>query len=626
MRCCQLAILCVLTAAPLHNLAKPLAPHWDHIRVKHSWNNVPPHWESLGHPPAGTTIDLNIVLMPYNENALIDALYDVSDPKSVKYGSHLSKEQVNRLIAPHQNTLDLVHSWLGYHDIPSSSISMTRGGSWLTLKGVPISQANKLLGASYQLYRHAGTNDTAIPRTIGYSLPTALHAHVQTVIPTTYLSTRAPWQTPLKHSANSTANMESRGPVRMLSIRDIIDSAATPSSLRSLYRTTNYVPAATDRNVLAIVAFKNQYPSLTDFEQFMTICRSDVENPLAAFTHVEVNGGNFDLGRPGPGATASMQYTVGLVYPTPIRFYSVGGEIAVTYGTNQPAPNDMILEWLLLMVDEETVPQTITMSYGVFEKFIPQEYAVAICNMFAELGSRGASVLVASGSDGVGPSDRTECLDRSGRLQFAIEFPTSCPWVTSVGGTSSPVFRAEVAARFSGGGFSSYFPRPDYQDAAVKTFMETDGTQIHSGYYNPHGRGIPDISAQAVNYYIIYKNRPRLASSTSCAAPTVASIISLLNDYRISTSRKPLGFLNPWLYSHGHNGLYDVISGYNMGCGIAGFAAIPGWDPVTGLGTPDLLLLQDTLDYIPVGTVTTTTGSSFPTPGLGGLTADPTPH
>ncbi|KAF8262087.1 peptidase S8/S53 domain-containing protein [Lactarius quietus] len=618
MRCCQLAILCVLTAAPLHNLAKPLAPHWDHIRVKHSWNNVPPHWESLGHPPAGTTIDLNIVLMPYNENALIDALYDVSDPTSPKYGSHLSKEQVNRLIAPHQNTLDLVHSWLGYHDIPSSSISMTRGGSWLTLKGVPISQANKLLGASYQLYRHAGTNDTAIPRTIGYSLPTALHAHVQTVMPTTYLSTRTPWQTPQKHSTNSTVNMESRGLLRMLSIRDIMDSAVTPSSLRSLYRMTAYVPAATDKNVLAIVGFRNQYPSPADFELFMATCRSDVANPLAAFTHVEVNGGTFDLGRPGPGANANMQYTEGLAYPTPIRFYSVGGEITVIDDTNEPARDDMILEWLLLVLDQETVPQTITISYGVFEKFIPQEYAVAICNMFAELGSRGASVLVASGNDGVGPPAAEECLDRSGSLRFPIEFPTSCPWVTSVGGTSSPVFRAEIGARFSGGGFSSYFPRP-------LTRKLPWGRQ-YNDYYHREARGIPDISAQAVNYYTIYEGLPVLSSSTTCAAATVASIISLLNDYRISTRRKPLGFLNLWLYGHGREGLYDVIYGYNPGCGTRGFFAIHGWDPVTGLGTPDFLLLQYTLDYIPVGTVTTTTGSSFPTPGLGGSTADPTPH
>ncbi|KAF8258951.1 peptidase S8/S53 domain-containing protein [Lactarius quietus] len=611
-------MLCILTAAPLHNIAaKPLPPHWDHLRVKHSWNNVPPNWESLGHPPAGTTIDLNVVLMPYNESALIDALYEVSDPKSVKhvrlktlprtiysrvsfllcrYGSHLSKEQVNRLIAPHQDTLDLVHSWLGYHHIPSSSVSMTRGSSLLTLTGVPVSRANGLLGASYQLYRHTGTNDTAILRTIGYSLPTVLHAHVQTVMPTTYFSTRTSWKAPLKHYVNSTANMESREVVRMLSIRDNNNVAVTPSALRALYRTNSYVPTASDQNVLAITGFLDQYPSLTDFAEFMARCRSDAVNPLETLYHVEVNGGEFDPSNPSPEANANIQYTGALVYPTPILFNNIGGDVQIVPDTNEPARGDFFMEWLLFVLGQEKVPQTVTISFGLFEKYLLLEYGTTICNGFAQLGLRGASVLVASGNNGVGPEN---CLDSSGRLQFHVQFPSSCPWVTSVGGTTNREFRAEVAAPISGGGFSSLFPRPDYQEAAVKTFLENMGSQ-YNGYYNPHARGIPDISAQAINYYIISNNQPFLAIGTNCATSTAASIISLLNDYRISKGRKPLGFLNLWLYGHGRKGLYDVISGSNPGCGTNGFPAIAGWDPVTGLGTPDFLLLQYTLDYISV--------------------------
>ncbi|KAF8267624.1 subtilisin-like protein [Lactarius quietus] len=598
MRNCQLSMLFILTAAPFHNLAaKPLAPHWDHLRVKHSWNNVPPNWEFLGQPPTGTTIDLNIVLMPYNENTLIDALYDVSDPNSLKYGAHSSKEHVNRLIAPHQDTLDLVHSWLGHHNIPSSSISMTRGGSMLTLAGVPVSRANELLGASYQLYRHTGTNDTAILRTIGYSLPTVLHGHVQTVIPTTYFSTRTPWQTPLNYSVNVTANMAERELVRKLSSRN--GYHINPSFLRSLYRMTSYVPAAGDRNVLAITAFLNQYPSPTDFTKFMSECRADAVNPLAAITHVETNGGGYNPSDPSHEANQNIQYAEALVYPTPIRFYSTGGDFKIMPGTNKPARGDFFLEWLLFVLDQEKVPQTIIMSYGAFEKYIPSEYGTTICNMFAELGSRGASVLIATGNFGVGPPGPGDCLDGYGRFRFVVEFPSSCPWVTSVGGTTGLEFRGEVAAATSAGGFSNLFPRPRYQDAAVTTFLQNLGGQ-YNGWYNPYGRGIPDISAQAVNYYIIYKDVPFLASGTSCAAPTVASIISLLNDYRISTGRTPLGFLNPWLYGHGRKALYDVVSGNNPGCGTDGFSAIAGWDPVTGLGTPDFLLLQYTLDYIPV--------------------------
>jgi len=98
---------------------------------------------------------------------------------------------------------------------------------------------------------------------------------------------------------------------------------------------------------------------------------------------------------------------------------------------------------------------------------------------------------------------------------------------------------------------------------------------------------------------MILKNRKYRLSGTSLAAPTVASIITLLNDYRLSTGRQPLGFLNPRLYGHGLIGMNDITSGSNPGCNTEGFSAIGGWDPVTGLGTPDFLLLQYTLDYIP---------------------------
>src|SRR6266702_8220984 len=197
MRCLPLSFLSILAATLLGGLATPLAPHGDRMRVKHAWDAVPENWENLGHPPHATTIALHLALKSHNENALIDALYEVSDPKSLKYvsplpirtrvyppvplsrhryGAHLSKEQVAELVAPHPETLELVNSWLEHHGVSSSSISTTHGGSWLTLTGVPVFQANELLGASYQLYQHAGTNDTIL-RTVGYALPTVLHTH-----------------------------------------------------------------------------------------------------------------------------------------------------------------------------------------------------------------------------------------------------------------------------------------------------------------------------------------------------------------------------------------------------------------------------------------------------------------
>ena len=58
---------------------------WHDTHVKHTWNAVPDRWESLGCPPSSTAIDLYLVLKPYYENALIDVLYDVSNPRHSKY-------------------------------------------------------------------------------------------------------------------------------------------------------------------------------------------------------------------------------------------------------------------------------------------------------------------------------------------------------------------------------------------------------------------------------------------------------------------------------------------------------------------------------------------------------------
>jgi hypothetical protein len=85
MRYTQLIVLSVLSGAPFRNIAKPLSPRWDKIRVKHTWDTVPSNWETLGHPPAATTIDLHIALEPHHEHALIDTLYEVSDPRSPKH-------------------------------------------------------------------------------------------------------------------------------------------------------------------------------------------------------------------------------------------------------------------------------------------------------------------------------------------------------------------------------------------------------------------------------------------------------------------------------------------------------------------------------------------------------------
>ncbi|KAH9062381.1 subtilisin-like protein [Lactarius vividus] len=561
--------LSVLATGLLSGLAKPLSPLWDDIHVKHSWNTVPKNWVSLGRPPSGTTINLYIALKPQRENALVNALHEISQPGHPRYRAYLTKEQVAELVAPRSETLELVNSWLKHNGISSSSISMTHGGNTLKLKDVSVTQANTLLGASYQLYRHVERGETIV-RTVGYSLPVALHWHVLTVVPTTtFVSLRTQWQTP-RNRSDRAMKSTSGEPATMLSGRAEVNYV-TPSFLRWLYDTETYTPNTRGENVLGIVGFLGDYPSQEDLTAFMKKYRSEVED--ATFTVVEVNRGGYDPTHPNEEANMDIQYAEAMAYPTPHIFYSTG---AGPSGTD-----DDYASWLEYILDQENIPQTISISYSNEEHSLPREYAIYVCDQFANLGVRGVSVLQSSGNDGIG---KGTCLRDDGTVRFEPTFPGTCPYVTVVGGTTD--YQPEVAADFSGGGFSDYFQRPSYQEGAVSTFLQHLGNQFQ-GLYNASGRGIPDIAAQAVGFQIFFNGDEQEESGTSLSTPVVAGIISLLNDWLISTGQEPLGFLNPWLYGRGFRGLTDITEGSNLGCNMDGFSAIVGWDPVTGLGTPN---------------------------------------
>ena len=324
---------------------------------------------------------------------------------------HLSKDQVAELVTPHPDTLKLINSWLDHHGVPSSSVSTSHGGSWLTLTGVPVSQANALLGTSYQLYQHAETKDRVL-RTVGYSLPEVLHAHVQTVAPTTYFgSPRTRRQTLRKRSGGAAAALEKSASgelVKVLSSR-IDDGLVTPSSLRRLYETSGYMPVAKDRNVLGIAGYLGDYPDHDDLTAFMKKYRTDA--PYATYTFEHVGDGDLP-DEPSDEANVDLQYTEAIAYPTPHIYYSTPGEQG-------------FLVWLKYMIDQPTVPQMISMSYDGEEQYFSEGYAIAVCKLFAQLGARGASVILASGDDAVGRED-CRVNDGSGRVQFLPTFPASC--------------------------------------------------------------------------------------------------------------------------------------------------------------------------------------------------------
>lgn len=205
---------------------------------------------------------------------------------------------------------------------------------------------------------------------------------------------------------------------------------------------------------------------------------------------------------------------------------------------------------------------------------------------------------------------------------FIPTFPATSPYITAVGGTTgSPV---ESAASFSGGGFSDRWDRPSWQADAVNGYLNSGTPLPAPDLWNKSGIGFPDVSAQGTNFQIVWAGGQTGVGGTSCSSPTFAGVISLINSARsvsahgmatmmkcqqqghvdqcgigrLQAGKSTLGFLNPFLYENA-GAFNDVTSGHNPGCGTQGFNAAKGWDPVTGLGTPNFPKLLEAALALP---------------------------
>ncbi|KAF8416931.1 peptidase S8/S53 domain-containing protein [Boletus edulis BED1] len=563
-------------------------------KIKESIQGPPRGWHRNGPAPPDHRIELKIALPQPHSPILEKHLWEVSNPKHERYGAYLSKEETEELMAPHPETLDVVSEWLSSYGIEEEHLHRSSAQDWVTIR-VPVALAEEMLDTKYHIYTHSDSGESIV-RTTSYSLPEGLHEHVELIQPTTMFTrlksfkSTLHWSNTVSSGSLSPSTGTLTGPAGN-PVDASCNGTITITCLKELYNAVGYNTSATNGNKIAVTGYLEQYANNMDLQQFFQL-----ENPMADgsnYTFVSVNGGlnNQSYAAAGVEANLDTQFAFGLTYPTPPTFYSTGGSPPYIPDALTPTDsNEPYVNWLDYVSSQEYLPQTISTSYGDDEQTVPYNYATRVCLGFAALGARGISILFSSGDGGVGDGDANpatqQCFSNDGtnKTIFIPEFPAACPYVTSVGGTN---YIPETAVFFSGGGFSNYFPRPDYQNTAVSKYLQSLAPGTYEGLYNPNGRGIPDVAAQAWNFLIVYQGQTGYVAGTSCASPTFASFVSMLNDARISAGKPPLGFLNPWLYEAGYAGLNDITVGNNPGCGTEGFNATIGWDPVTGFGTPN---------------------------------------
>ena len=419
------------------------------------------------------------------------------------------------------------------------------------------------------------------------------------------------------------------------------DTFITPDCLRALYE----IPVSTranPANSLGIVEYTPQIYIQEDLDLFFSNYSKDQKQRTPILN--SINGGIAGNRTQGfflnAESNLDLEYTMTLVNPQPVQLFQVGDfieggsfndfldAIDASYCTFDGGDDP---------VQDGRYPSTrggyegpkncggfaatkvISSSYAYNEADLTARYESRQCTEYAKLGLAGSTFLYASGDYGVS-GNLFKCIEPLNKTLnagtngiFNPSFPASCPYVTAVGATQLKANRTvqlnstftspEVAAETrieSGGGFSNVFGLPTYQAAAVKNWFATAKPPYGAERFNnsQQTRGYPDIAANGIGYIAATDDKFGLVYGTSASTPTVASIFVLINQARLDAGKSPIGFINPVLYAN-PKALNDVVSGTNPGCGTQGFSAQVGWDPITGLGTPNYPKLLATFLALP---------------------------
>jgi hypothetical protein len=263
------------------------------------------------------------------------------------------------------------------------------------------------------------------------------------------------------------------------------------------------------------------------------------------------------------------------------------------------APNDINVAGLDLFnrIATDDVAQVVTTSWGFCEQDNAPGAALQENTIFERMAAQGQTMVSASGDAG-----SEDCYQSDRGTELSVDDPGSQPDVLSVGGTSlvggavasqsvwnnclsqSLGFCQEVSQNGAGGGgFSTVWPRPQWQPALGT--VSGSGTPVAA----PPQRIVPDLSLNADTYHgvVVYWGGWIDFGGTSVVAPSIAGFLADVDQGCNAT----VGLVGPALYaaaSASGSNFTDVTTGNNDFTGTNGgdYDAVSGFDPATGLGTP----------------------------------------
>ncbi|HEY2547297.1 MAG TPA: S53 family serine peptidase [Candidatus Acidoferrum sp.] len=504
--------------------------------------------KSLGHLPASQILQLNIVLPLRDQTGLASFLKQLYDPASPSYRHFLTVKQFTQRFGPTQKSYDAVVSFA-----KKNGFTITGGtpdGMDVQVKG-PVSAIQKAFHITMRTYQHPTENRTFYcpdkePTT---SLP----------FPLWHISGLDNYSIPHPLFVKKSDYAKAHG----MRPEDVVPYATTGSGpsasfLGSDMRAAYYGGTALTGAGQNLGLFEFVGTDLSDLTTYFNNVGQTNSVPIALFSADGTSTTCFASNNcDDTEQTLDMTQAVGM---------APGLASLVMYiGTTDTAI-------ISAMTSHSPLPTTIGCSWG----WTPAD-PNTLAPYFERMSAQGQTFFSASG-------------DSSTWSATNEVWPSDDANVVSVGGTdlitSSPggPWKSETAWVDSGGGIS-----PD--NIAIPSWQQLSGVINSSNKGSATLRNRPDVSANANFTFYVCANQTTCTANedggTSFAAPMWAGYIALVNQQLVSIQHQPIGFINPAIYSQNLTSLYSTDF-HDITSGTSGsFSAVPGYDLVTGWGSPN---------------------------------------
>jgi kumamolisin len=507
-----------------------------------SERQVPPNAELIGPCPADTEIEITIYLRSKDPSGLQEYSQQIAQPGSHSY---LTPQQFAHKFGADPADVDAVMNFAHNHQLQVLGHDLGRRS--VTLSG-PVSRMTAAFGVNLHHYRLAG--GVYRLRQGSIQIP-ASFANIITAV--FGLDNRPQARTHFRLLTKQAA-----------AARAVAPQTYSPLQLANLYNfPTGFTGQGETIGIIELGGGYNQSDIKNYFQELGV-------NPPPQVTAVSVDGATNSPTGDSSGPDGEVELDI-----------EVAGSIAPGAGIKvffAPNTDQGFIDAVTTAVNDSTVT-LISISWGGPESTFTSQSMTTFNQAFQDAGTMGKTVFAAAGDSGSsdGQSDGVNHVD----------FPAASPYVVGCGGTTleanvatdtitSEVVWNETASNegATGGGVSDYFPKPSYQNPAnVPPPAQPGG-----------GRGVPDVAADAdpvTGYQVLIDGSSSTIGGTSAVAPLYAGLFARINQALLQKGKSRVGFVNPALYQNA-SAFRDIVSGNN-----GSFNAGPGWDPTTGLGSPD---------------------------------------